>query len=225
MEGTKAVSELPGSKIQVKTLFATEAWLNAHAAVLKSFPETEAVTDKELKQLSALVTAPPVIALAEIPVYDISATDFSQTFTIVLDSIQDPGNLGTIIRIADWYGIGHIVCSPQCADVFNPKVIQSTMGSFTRVNVYYTSLETFFAKHTQLPVYGALMNGSSVYGTQLAAKGLLLIGNEGSGISAELMPYVTHPVSIPRRGGAESLNAAVATAVICDAWARAQDNA
>jgi TrmH family RNA methyltransferase len=219
-EGSKTVRELLASKIKVKTVFATADWLNKNSALLKNNIEFTPVTEKELKQVSSLVTPQEVVAVVQLPEYDIRETDFSKDFSIVLDGIQDPGNLGTIIRIADWYGIEHIVCSPQCADAYNPKVVQATMGSFMRVKIHYTELEPFLQSNKTIPVFGALMNGDNLYQTKLKASGILLIGNEGAGISESLLKYITHPITIPRRGEAESLNAAVAAAIICDSWAR-----
>ncbi len=220
VEGTKTVLELLASKIEVKSLFATQVWLTSHQQLLKSIDDCNTITDKELKQLSCLVTPQQVIAVAKIPQYQLSKIDFKNKFTIALDTIQDPGNLGTIIRIADWYGIENIICSPTCADVFNPKVIQATMGSFIRVNFFYHELNSFFEAHKNIMVYGALMNGENLYQTKISKEGFLLIGNEGSGISDDLLKYVSKPITIPKLGKAESLNAGVATAIICDAWAR-----
>jgi TrmH family RNA methyltransferase len=220
VEGTKTVLELLGSKIEVKSLFATHDWLTSHQQLLKSIADCNTISEKELKQLSNLVTPQQVIAVAKNPQYQLSKIEFKNKFTIALDTIQDPGNLGTIIRIADWYGIESIVCSPTCADVFNPKVIQATMGSFIRVKIFYTELSSFFEGNKNQTVYGALMNGENLYQTKINKEGVLLIGNEGSGISEELLKYISKPITIPKIGGAESLNAGIATAIICDAWAR-----
>jgi TrmH family RNA methyltransferase len=133
--------------------------------------------------------------------------------SIVLDGIQDPGNLGTIIRIADWFGISQIVCSMDTVELYNPKVIQSTMGSFVRVNVWYDQPEDFL-KTLNVPVLGALLNGKSIYETEKLKEGVLVIGNESKGIRENVLKWITDPVTIPRIGGAESLNAAVATGII-----------
>jgi len=218
MEGAKIVAELPASKITVKSLFATRNWLDANENLFSGVDKVE-VTEQQLKQISFLQTPQQVLALAYIPKQEWNVNQLQSQFSIVLDTIQDPGNLGTIIRIADWYGIKHIVCSADSADVYNPKVIQATMGSFLRVNVVYTSLETLL-RENQLPVYGAVMNGVNLYRTSFPKEGLLIIGNEGSGIGEQLMPYISYPITIPKQGGAESLNAGIATAIICDAWAR-----
>lgn len=134
--------------------------------------------------------------------------------SLILDSIQDPGNLGTIVRIADWFGIKCIICSVESADVFNPKCIQSTMGSISRVQVLYKDINQTLSENASLPVYGALMEGKSLLETGKISEGLILIGNESRGIQKRLLEQIQFPVTIPRRGGAESLNAAVATGII-----------
>lgn len=218
IEGAKMIAELPNSKITLKSLFATRNWLEANERLFQDVDKVE-VTEQQLKQISFLQTPQQVLALAHLPQQQASMEHLHTQFSIVLDTLQDPGNLGTIIRIADWYGIQNIICSNDSVDVYNPKVIQATMGSFARVQVLYASLETFFDNNT-LPVYGAVMDGENLYQTVFPRHGLLLIGNEGSGIDTSLMKHISHPITIPRIGGAESLNAGIATAIICDAWAR-----
>jgi TrmH family RNA methyltransferase len=134
--------------------------------------------------------------------------------SLILDGIQDPGNLGTIIRIADWYGIKNILCTNDTADCYNSKVIQSTMGSFTRVNIWYGNIVEEVLKQSKLPIYGAVLNGENVYSSAKNKTAILVIGNEGNGIRESVMPFITNPVTIPKIGGAESLNAAVATGII-----------
>lgn len=218
-EGPKTVSELPASKIKVKTLFATESWTLVNPGMLTN-TEIVLVSEKELKQLSHLVTPNEVVALCEIPDVMMNEQDIRAGFTLALDTIQDPGNLGTIIRIADWYGIRNILCSPGCADVYGPKVLNASMGSFLRVSVFEVDLVEFFSGNPDLPVFGALLEGQSLYRVEFPDAGVLLVGNEGSGVSESLRRFISLPVFIPRRGAAESLNAAVAAGVICDAWAR-----
>lgn len=218
-EGAKIVPEVLASKIRVKSLFATSDWLEAHSALMNIPEAYDTASAEQLKQMSALQTPPDVLVVAEMP--QSVKPELFNGLTLVLDTIQDPGNLGTIIRIADWYGISCIICSEGCADVFNPKVIQASMGSFTRVNVVYMNeLEKLFQTHKHIPVYGALLEGESLYETIIESPSFLLLGNEGSGITEALTSFITHPVTIPKRGGAESLNVAVATAVLCDAWSR-----
>ena len=148
-----------------------------------------------------------------------------QELIIALDDIRDPGNLGTIIRIADWFGIHHILCSQTCVDAFNPKVIQATMGSIARVNLYYVDIAPYLKEFDV--VYAAVLNGKNIYSEKLSKNGVVLIGNESRGISEKLMKHVTHQLSIPRFSGSatknndiDSLNAAIATAVICSEFRR-----
>lgn len=138
---------------------------------------------------------------------------------LALDSVQDPGNLGTILRIADWFGIKQVICSHTTVDCYNPKVVQSSMGAVLRINIQYTQLETWLEK-TNLPVYGALLEGSSIYKESLPEEAVIVMGNEGNGISEEVTTFVTHPVTIPSFGGSESLNVAVATGIIVSEFRR-----
>jgi TrmH family RNA methyltransferase len=135
---------------------------------------------------------------------------------LVLDDIRDPGNLGTIIRIADWYGIKSIICSETTAELFNPKTISASMGSIFRINVFRRDLESFFKEQSGIAVYGALLNGDNVHKTTFDKEAYVVIGNESNGIRETLLPFIEHPITIPKLGGAESLNAAMATAIICD---------
>lgn len=219
VEGNKSVIELLRSKIRVNSLFATHEWLITHpVSIFANDTEVHEVTPQELKQLSSLTTPGQVLAVAVIP-ENVSSIQKSNGLILALDGIQDPGNLGTIIRIADWYGITHVVCSAQCADTYSPKTIQASMGSFLRVTILRIQLNEFLSE-CNLPVYGAVLNGKSTYEVNMPEHCVLVIGNEGSGISPDVLPFIKHPVSIPKRGEAESLNAAVATAVLCDSWAR-----
>jgi TrmH family RNA methyltransferase len=219
VEGTKSVLELLRSKISVKSLFATDEWIADNFKGLNGVQNVYHVNEKELSQMSKFKTPQDVIAIAQIPSYDLPE-DAANEFVIVLDNIQDPGNLGTIIRIADWYGINHIVCNEQTVEWHNPKVIQASMGSFLRVKVHKTGIESYL-KSQNCNIYAAVMDGQSLYETQLSAHGILLIGNEGAGVHSECLKNANHLITIPRIGHAESLNAGIATAIICDAWSRA----
>ena len=139
--------------------------------------------------------------------------DLHNQWTLMLDDIQDPGNFGTIIRIADWFGIKNIICSNGTADLYNPKVIQSTMGSFTHVNIFYKDLKSFLQNNV-IAVYGAVLNGTNIFSVNKNKEGIVLIGNEGKGINKELQQFINQPVTIPKIGNAESLNAAIATGII-----------
>lgn len=141
--------------------------------------------------------------------------DLKNVFSLVLDDVQDPGNFGAIIRTADWFGIKNIICSENTVEAYNPKTVQSTMGSLCRVNIVYTNLNSFLSE-SDLPIYGALLNGNSIYDTNWGTEGLILLGNEGHGISDELIQKITTPVTIPRFGDAESLNVAVSAAIFCN---------
>lgn len=207
-EGIKLVNELLHSDFKVKKVFATDDWENDRIGNV----ELIRVTEDELQKISSLQTANKVLALVEQPVLELTQI-FSKKIVLALDGIQDPGNLGTIIRIADWFGINTIVAGIDTVDCFNPKVVQSTMGSIIRVKVYYTELNEWL-KTVKIPVYGALLSGESVYNTPKIDEGILVIGNESKGIHENILPCITHPVSIPRVGQAESLNAAVATGIL-----------
>ncbi|HMH23953.1 MAG TPA: RNA methyltransferase [Puia sp.] len=175
-------------------------------------PECIELKKGELDRISALITPNQVLAIFRKPVFP--PPDLESSFSLLLDGIQDPGNLGTIIRIADWFGIRQIVCTPDSADAFSGKTVQSTMGSIARVQVIYEDPEKLIGKYPSLPVYAATLEGGSVYGMERTGKGMLVIGNESKGIRRELLQQITHHITIPRSGAAESLNAAVATGII-----------
>ncbi|MBL4593293.1 MAG: RNA methyltransferase [Flavobacteriales bacterium] len=209
VEGIKMIEELLQSDYEIESIFATSSWIENNNSV-----DCIEISEKELNSISSLKTPNEVIAVAK--QMDSQLIDVSSELTIALDKIQDPGNFGTIIRTADWFGIKNIVCSEDSVDAYNSKVIQATMGSFFRVNIVYTNLNEFFSKNSDLTVYGALLDGENVYKKQLKHKGtVLLMGNESKGISEDLISYITDRVSIPKFGNAESLNIATATAILC----------
>jgi TrmH family RNA methyltransferase len=213
VEGEKNVNELLQSDLTVNFIFALPEWLNNNSAKIEKPAELIEVNEKELMQVSTQVTPNKVLAVVEMPKYGLSHFD---TDTVIgLENIQDPGNLGTIIRIADWYGIKNIVCSEDTVEVYNPKVINSTMGSFCRVKVHYTDLKEYIRLSQKL-VYGAVLDGFSIYATLFDANSMILFGNESQGISDRLKTSISHPITIPRIGKAESLNVAIATAIVCD---------
>ena len=217
IEGTKMVVELLESQWQVAQVFALPEWTESLSAELwhKSKDKIQLVTTKELEVLSQLTTANQVVALAAIPQRNWDYTQaLSMPCCLALDHLQDPGNLGTIVRIADWFGISHIFCSSDCVDLYNPKTVQATMGSILRTQVYYVDLPTFFEHYPHQKVYGAMMNGNSVFTTTFAPPHCILIGNEAKGIRPQLLPYIAEHITIPKHGKAESLNAAIATGII-----------
>jgi TrmH family RNA methyltransferase len=208
VEGAKLVEELLQTGLNVRKIYALPVWAEKHSHL----PQLTAITEAELEKISNLQTPNQVLALVEQP-EPAAEPVLANQLTLVLDTIQDPGNLGTIIRIADWFGIRQIVASMDTVELYNPKVIQSTMGSYARVQVCYRPLADFLSAAT-VPVYGALLNGQNMYQVAPLKEGILLIGNESKGIQADLLTFVSHPITIPRIGGAESLNAAVAAGII-----------
>lgn len=208
-EGPKIVSELMQLiPEQFDAIYALKEWLQHHETKGIKCVEIE---ESELEKLSQLQTPNTVIAVIRqfTPVKPLAA----ERLTLYLDAIQDPGNLGTIIRIADWFGIRDVVCSEGSADLYNSKVVQSTMASIARVNVYYDH-NLQWLKNEPSPKYAAALDGESIYTSGKAESGVLIIGNESKGISPEAMQLASRKVTIPRRGDAESLNAAVATGII-----------
>ena len=194
---------------QVEKVYAVEKWIETNHSLIQNINVVE-VSVSELERLSQLQTPNQVIALIKkLPAKKPDAS----SFTLYLDTIQDPGNFGTIIRIADWFGIKNIVCSSGCADLYNPKVVQSTMASIARVNVYYDE-EGDWLKERNVPVYAATLHGTSLAGHAKTKKGVLIIGNESKGISKQVLQYATEQITISKIGEAESLNAAVATGII-----------
>jgi TrmH family RNA methyltransferase len=208
VEGPKLAEEVLNSHFNINKVYALQSWANTNKIV-----ENIVIVDEdELQKISNLQTANEVLMLVEMP-EETNLLKFENTITLALDGIQDPGNFGTIIRIADWFGIKQIICSEDCVELYNPKVIQSTMGSFIRVNVVYTKLDECMAK-TNVAVYGALLNGKDVTKIEKPAEGILIIGNESKGIREPILTHINNAISIKRIGGAESLNAAVATGII-----------
>jgi RNA methyltransferase, TrmH family len=215
-EGPKVVMDLLNSrKFICKEIFALNNWINEHSKQLSVMQQTVVteVADFELQKISSLSTAHDVVSVFEKrkPVAEINTT---LKITLALDTIQDPGNLGTIIRIADWFGIENIVCSIGCADMYNAKVVQSTMGSLGRVNLIYTNLVIWLQENKSIKIYSASLEGRDVKIFGKLKEGIIIIGNEANGVSNEVMEFVNEKITIPRIGGAESLNAAVATGII-----------
>ncbi len=213
VEGAKNVLEAVNSPFVVEQVYGTPSFLEEHAEILADIPCEEA-SEKELVSAGSFASNNAGIALVKMP-RNVPLKVQGDEFVLVLDDVRDPGNLGTIIRVADWYGIKKIVCSQDTVDVFNPKVISATMGSFTRVSLYYCDLEAYLGR-ANAPVLGAFLEGENVHQMEFPKAGYLVMGNESKGVSEELEAKVTQKISIPRFGGAESLNVAIATAVLCD---------
>ncbi|MEM9024637.1 MAG: RNA methyltransferase [Bacteroidota bacterium] len=224
-EGTKVATELLQSDWKVRELYARERWLDQSAGLLARHPNLDCypVSEKELSRISAFKSPNEVICVAEMPdAGDPGSPD--DGLSLVLDSVRDTGNLGTIIRLADWFGIARIICSPDCADRFNAKVVQATMGSIFRVPVFIADLPELLAAWRQqqpdVALYGAVMQGDNIYEQSLPAQAAIVLGNEAHGISQAVLDQLTHNVTVPAFGGAESLNVGLAAAVICSEFRR-----
>jgi RNA methyltransferase, TrmH family len=215
-EGDKICYEIIKSeKLSVEAIFALPQWVEKYAAELRPFQAivTE-VNESELKKISTLTTPNQVLMVVKQPSFELDFQAIRSDLSLYLDGIQDPGNMGTILRIADWFGIPYIFCSDTCVDIFNPKVVQATMGAFLRIKSKEIDLKELIEATT--PVYGALLEGENLFQTERSKHGIIVIGNEGRGISDEVRALINRPILIPPHGvGAESLNAAVATGIIC----------
>ncbi|MBD1431327.1 RNA methyltransferase [Sphingobacterium sp. DN00404] len=219
VEGVKSVLEFLSSDYQVHSLYTT-AEARTKMGNLPQKLKCIAVSTAEFQKISGLTNPQGVLALVHLPPSEgFNWTILRQQHTLLLDDIQDPGNLGTIIRTAEWFGINNIICSMGTVDAFNPKVVQATMGSLARVKIYYTPLADFIDQ-SEMPTFGALLDGKSIYKTDFGDAALIIMGNEGNGISDEIVEKVDHPITIPRIGQAESLNVAVATTIFCSEIAR-----
>ena len=219
VEGEKSVLEVLKSDFLVDLLLVTEYFEEKNSSLIKGFKgELIRVTQGQLEQLGQYQSNDSALAVVRMKP-NLPFSPSKSELIIALDEVRDPGNLGTIIRIADWYGIKKMVLSPQTAEFYNPKVIQSTMGSFTRVEFFYENLDVIFSKW-KLPVYGAFLEGENVHELKQIEPGVILMGNESKGISPEIGKWVSKKVTIPSFGQAESLNVAIATAILCDNFKR-----
>ena len=221
-EGPKIADEILGSSWKIQRMFATDEYLDSHPSVrLSGDFEITPVSGSELGRISFLTTPHQVVLLVRLPADQDAEDENYKGLSLVLDQIQDPGNLGTIIRTADWFNVRHIYCSPDCADAFSPKVVQATMGSLLRVNTHYLDLSDFLGRIKEVPVYGAFASGNSIYETKLEHPAFIVIGNESKGIRAGLHPLITHSISVPRQvRSAESLNASVAAGIVMNEFQR-----
>lgn len=220
-EGSKLVGDLLGV-FPCLFICATEEWINNHPNV--EAEEIVEVTNDELSRVSLLKTPQQVLAIFKQPEYHMDASVVRNSLCIALDDIQDPGNLGTIVRLADWFGIEHIFCSSNTADIYNPKTVQATMGAVARVKVHYVNLPQFIASLKDCFIYGTFLDGKNIYSESLTSSGLIVMGNEGKGISKEIEGYINRKLYIPNypadRETSESLNVAIATAVTCAEFRR-----
>jgi TrmH family RNA methyltransferase len=226
-EGPKIIGELLKSPFKVLEIYATAEWIKMNDGKIPHHINLIEVQENELARISSQKTPNQVLAIVQIPDVPTKIPEIVN-FVLMLDGISDPGNLGTIIRTADWFGIQHIICSENCVDIFNPKVVQATAGSIFRVPVYYTDLEQYIIQMTSMiDTYGAMLDGNNLYSVESGNSGIIIIGSESHGISKELLPFITHKIRIPdysasKSFSAESLNASLATAVICAEFKRRQ---
>ncbi len=215
-QGTKCVLDTMGH-FQLEALLATNNWIEQHPGIA-----TSQVTTRDLERISTLSTPPQVIAIYKIPA-PAQLPDFTSELVLALDCVQDPGNLGTIMRVCDWMGVHSILASSDTADVWNPKVVQATMGAISRVRVIYTDLGQALEK-AKVPIYGTFLDGENIYKADLAAPSVIIMGNEGKGISSAIAELVTHKLTIPSyppdTPTSESLNVAIATAITLSEFRR-----
>jgi RNA methyltransferase, TrmH family len=213
-EGAKVIQELVKSNFELEHLYTTKKDFNEIDSRKKSF-----ISENELNKISALATPNTCLAVFKIP---LESPIIESGLVIALDSVRDPGNMGTILRLCDWFGVQQLVCSKETVDIYNPKVVQATMGSIARVNVNYVDLVSFLEK-TKLPVFGTFMDSENIYKTTLPQEGIIVMGNEANGISENIEKLVSRRITIPRFGQlqiTESLNVATATAIVLSEFRR-----
>jgi TrmH family RNA methyltransferase len=217
-EGEKIVSEFLKEGWGIEKIIPTIGWCEKNKDLAQKYKDSLLeVSEQDMKRISSLVTPSPVMLVGEIPQWNFDPQQIGSQLNLALDTIQDPGNLGTIIRIADWFGIQHVFCSENCADAFNPKTIMASMGSLARVKVMETNLAQLFERFNKLPVFGTFTEGENLFEMQPPTTGFIVIGNEAYGISGRLVNFIQKRITIKRIGKAESLNAAVAAGIVC-AW-------
>ncbi len=220
VEGEKSAVELLASDFQIEHFFITEDFFKKNKKLIEEKKVAYEIVDQEIiEKIGTLESNNSAIAIVKQNLESEPEINKNEIF-IVLDTVQDPGNLGTIIRTADWYGVSKIICSPDTADFYNAKVIGASMGSFTRVKVFYRDLERFLseAQAEKIPVFGAYLEGNDIHQASFAPFGILVMGNESKGISKNLEKFITEKITIPSFGSAESLNVGIATAIILDNW-------
>lgn len=227
IEGDKLIREFLNAGIRLKSLFALREFLESITADNKNMiEEINSVSQEDLKRISSFKTPNSALAVVQMNDSEDVFTPEKNELYLALDSVQDPGNLGTILRSAAWFGIKDIICSPECADRYNPKVIQASMGAILHTKVVYRSLPGFLqsAIKAGLPVYGTMLEGKSIYSADLSKNGVILLGNESKGISQELIPFISEKIMIPKKTthsyGIDSLNVSMAAAIICSEFAR-----
>lgn len=219
-EGYKIVSELLLS-MRCQFLVSTPDFLSS--IDISNIEEVIEITDEDLSRVSFLKTPQKVLGIFYQPTYS-TDIDWNNELILALDGVQDPGNMGTIVRLADWYGIKHIFCSLDTADIYNPKTTQATMGAIARVNIHYVNLENFLVEHQSIPIYGTLLDGENMYEQKVTQNGIIVMGNEGKGIRSNIERLINKKLFIPNypidKQSSESLNVAIATAIVCAEFRR-----
>lgn len=215
VEGEKMLKELLSSEQNILHLFALQEWIDSNEKILSEKNiQCDLINEAELKNISSLTTPNKVLAVVAMPENIFSEKNISEGLYIGLENLQDPGNMGTIVRSAEWFGVKAIFCTENTVDIYNPKVVQASMGSVFRLPVIYTNLEKLLQKHEEIESYAAVLGGKNVYETTFSKNAILLIGNESKGLSAEIVRHCKYQITIPSFGKAESLNAAVACSVL-----------
>ncbi len=233
VEGHKMVIEAINSPFNIEEIYALGSWISEYGHLTPASLQLNEVSEQEMKKISVLSSVSGVLAVVKMANLSVDTNIASNQLVLALDDIRDPGNLGTIIRTADWFGIKEVICSSQTVDCYNPKVVQATMGSIFRVNVSYIDLEKYINTIPEtVPVYGSFLDGENILETKLSESGIIIIGNEARGISAELEKLVTNKILIPsfndfteeKSSTAESLNASIATSIVCFEFRRRMKN-
>lgn len=226
VEGNKMVEEALRSEFKIETLVCTVQFADQHPEIHSKAKEIIEADRDSIQKASLLQNPQEALAIVAQPAIEIPKLNLSTNLCLALDFIQDPGNLGTILRIADWFGIDTVICSENTVDVFNPKVVQASMGAIFRIKTLYTNLEGFLseASKSQIPVYGTFMDGNNIYTEPLTKNGIIVLGNEGNGISDQIRKLVTRRIAIPtfstNPNKAESLNVAIAASICCSEFRR-----
>jgi len=219
IEGEKmAIEVLQNQRIKIESVYALDSWIETNQALLKlHLDKVISIKEKELQKISSLTTANKVLLIAENIDNKLDNQLLTDDLSLYLNEIQDPGNMGTILRIADWFGISQVFYSKGCVEIYSPKVIQASMGAFLRVSFMEYELADLKSFAPKLPVYGTVLGGDNIFQTPIGKPAMIVVGNEGKGINADLDGLLTHKIMIPAHSpnGAESLNAAVATGIVC----------
>lgn len=230
VEGKKWVSEILNSELSCIEIYSLPQWLEKNEGDIKVGIRVFEINEMELKKISTLTSPQEVLAILRIPENKADISELKTSLSLILDDISDPGNMGTIIRIADWFGIKNIICSEACVDAYNPKVVQASMGSIARIKLHYAPLLPFFKKNKEewkIEVFAASMQGENLYQVKTSENGFILMGNESRGINPDYLEYINMAIHIPaytldegQGSHAESLNVAIATALICGEFRR-----